>query len=35
MLPAIEGVQYVPEYLSPETHGRLLAAVDAHAWYAA
>jgi alkylated DNA repair dioxygenase AlkB len=35
MLPAIEGVQYVPEYLSPEAHDRLLAAVDAHAWYAA
>ena len=28
MLPNIPGLQYVPEYLDPEMHDRLLAAVD-------
>jgi alkylated DNA repair dioxygenase AlkB len=31
-LPRILGLQYIPEYLDPETHDRLLAAVDSHPW---
>jgi alkylated DNA repair dioxygenase AlkB len=34
MLPSIAGLQYVPEYLDPEMHDRLLAAVDRHQWLA-
>lgn len=32
MLPTIVGIQYVPEYLDPATHDRLLAAVNMHPW---
>ena len=32
MLRTISGLQYVPEYLDPEGHDRLLAAVDLHSW---
>jgi alkylated DNA repair dioxygenase AlkB len=32
MVPTILGLRCVPEYLDPETHDRLLAAVDAHLW---
>jgi alkylated DNA repair dioxygenase AlkB len=31
-LPTIGGLQYFRQYLSQETHDRLLAAVDAHLW---
>ena len=32
MLPDIAGLRYIPEYVDPATHGRLLAAVDLHPW---
>jgi alkylated DNA repair dioxygenase AlkB len=32
MVPIIAGLQYVPEYLDPATHDRLLTAVDAQPW---
>lgn len=32
MAPSIPGLQYVPEYLDPETHDRLLTAVDFQPW---
>ena len=33
MLPAIDGLRYVPDYLDPATHDFLLASADVHPWH--